>query len=380
MFARRHCASLLVSLTLSPLAAAAQPVIPVAHPHLVAAPVVAGAHRAASTGWTPQQLAAAYGMTWAAGAGSGSTIAIVDAYDAPKAEADLATFSTQSGLPACTTANGCFKKVNQRGNASPLPPADAGWALEIDLDVQWAHAIAPGAKILLVEANSASFTDLVAAEQYANTTSTAQYISNSWGASEFGGESAYDRSFTPVTGKTILFAAGDGGLPAEYPSAAPNVVSVGGTTLVVSGSTIQETVWSGGGGGCSVYESATTTQRTFAQYGQSRCNGKRATTDFAAIADPTTGVRVYYTQPRQTTGSWYQVGGTSLASPVVAAHAADAPVTVTPATIYGSGFQWRDANAAAGKPTNGATCQTGFDLCTGRGAPKQWPASGTVKR
>jgi len=134
-------------------------------------------------------------------------------------------------------------------------------------------------------------------------------------------------------------------------------------------------VWSGGGGGCSQYENATTTQRTFSQYGHSHCNGKRATPDFAALADPATGVRVYYTQPGHSTGTWYQVGGTSLASPIAAALSADAHVTLTPAKIYGTGFQWRDANAAAGQPTNGATCQSGFDLCTGRGAPAHWPAS-----
>src|SRR5256885_12502118 len=108
MFSRRRCAIVLASLALSPVTAAAEPVLPVAHPHLVAAPVVAtGVRSAAATAWTPQQLAAAYGVTWSATVGSGETIAIVDAYDSPKAESDLAKFSQQYGLPACTTANGC---------------------------------------------------------------------------------------------------------------------------------------------------------------------------------------------------------------------------------------------------------------------------------
>jgi subtilase family serine protease len=372
MFARRAFATLLVSLSLTPVAAATETVIPVAHTHLVAAPVVAGARIASATAWTPQQLATAYGISWSTASGSQQTIAIVDAYDASKAESDLAAFSSQYGLPGCTTANGCFKKVNQHGATSPLPAADGGWAMEINLDVQWAHAIAPGAKILLIEANSASFSDLVAAEQYANTTSTAKYISNSWGAGEFGGETAYDHYFTPAAGKTIFVSAGDNGLPAEYPSASPNVVSVGGTNLVISGTTKKETVWSGGGGGCSRYENATTTQKNFSQYGQTHCNGKRSTPDLSALADPATGVRVYFTQAGHTTGAWYQVGGTSLASPMVAALTADAKIALTPAKIYGTALQWRDANAAAGKPTNGATCLTGYDLCTGRGAPTHW--------
>ena len=124
-------------------------------------------------------------------AGAGKTIAIVDAYDDPTAESDLAVFSSQYGLPACTTANGCFKKVNQTGGTS-YPRKDAGWALEISLDVQWAHAIAPGAKILLVEASSNSFANLLAAEDYAKT--HAQYVSNSWGGCEFSGD-RYDSHF-----------------------------------------------------------------------------------------------------------------------------------------------------------------------------------------
>ena len=118
--------------------------------------------------------------------------AIVDAFDDPRAESDLGVFSSQFGLPACTTANGCFSKVDQNGGTN-YPRKDAGWALEISLDVQWAHAIAPGAKILLVEATTNSFANLLAAEDYAKT--HAQYVSNSWGASEFSGETGYDSHF-----------------------------------------------------------------------------------------------------------------------------------------------------------------------------------------
>jgi subtilase family serine protease len=130
-------------------------------------------------GFTPADLRDAYDLP---AANSTATIAIIDAYDDPRAESDLGVYRQRFGLPACTTANGCFKKVNQTGGTR-LPRTNAGWALEISLDIQWAHAIAPGAHILLVEANSNSFANLLAAEDYAKT--HAQYVSNSWGASEF---------------------------------------------------------------------------------------------------------------------------------------------------------------------------------------------------
>ena len=136
------------------------------------------------TGLSPAQIKAAYSFSTSSTAGAGTTIAIVDAYDDPAAESDLNVFSAYYGLPACTTANGCFKKVNQSGGAK-YPRANAGWALEISLDIQWAHAIAPGAKILLVEASSNSFTNLLKAVDYAKA--NADYVSMSWGASEFSG-------------------------------------------------------------------------------------------------------------------------------------------------------------------------------------------------
>ena len=139
----------------------------------------AGGSPAATTapsGLAPSTIKSAYGFSTSPTAGSGKTVAIVDAYDDPTAEADLAVFSSQYGLPACTTTNGCFSKVDQRGGTA-YPRADAGWSLEISLDIQWAHAIAPGAKILLVESDSNSFANLLAAEDYAAV--NAQYVSNS---------------------------------------------------------------------------------------------------------------------------------------------------------------------------------------------------------
>ena len=313
------------------------------------------------TGLSPGTIKSVYGFTTSAAAGAGKTIAIVDAYDDPTAEADLGVFSSQYGLPACTTANGCFAKVNQTGGKS-YPRKDAGWALEISLDVQWAHAIAPGAKILLVEASSNSFANLLAAEDYAKT--HAQYVSNSWGASEFSGESSYDSRFAQ-SGVSFFVSSGDAGLPAEYPSASPNVISVGGTTLQFSGGTFTaETGWSSGGGGCSAYETATSAQSAFNGYGQVGCAGKRATPDVSLDADPASGVSVYDSVRYQGQQGWFTVGGTSASSPMWAGRAAVAGAVVNAAYVYGANITYRDITAG----DNGAQCLFGFDLCSGRGS------------
>jgi subtilase family serine protease len=304
----------------------------------------------------------AYGFPTALTAGSGQTIAIVDAYDLPTAESDLNTFSSQFGLPACTTSNGCFTKVNQTGGTR-YPRYNSGWGLEIALDIEWAHAIAPGAKILLVEASTNSFTNLLAAEDYAKA--HAQYVSNSWGASEFSGENAYDSHFAQ-SGVSFFVSAGDAGLPADYPSASPNVISVGGTTLHfdADGAFTGETGWTGGGGGCSLYENATAAQSGFSGYSQVNCGGKRATPDLSLDADPNSGAAVYDGSRYQGQKGWYQVGGTSLSSPMVAGRAAVTGAVVTSAYVYGNGIAFRDITSG----NNGAPCVVGFDLCTGRGS------------
>jgi subtilase family serine protease len=313
------------------------------------------------TGLSPATIKSVYGYTTSSTAGAGKTIAIVDAYNDPNAESDLATFSSQFGLPACTTANGCFSKVNQTGGAS-YPRTNAGWSLEISLDVQWAHAIAPGAKILLVEASSNSFKNLLAAEDYAK--SHAQYVSNSWGGSESSGENSYDAHFAQP-GVSFFVSAGDAGLPAEYPSSSPNVLSIGGTTLHFSGSTFTgETGWSSGGGGCSAYETATAAQSAFSEYAQSGCGGKRATPDLSLDADPASGVSVYDTVRYQGQSGWFTVGGTSASSPMIAARSAILGTAVNASTVYGSTITYRDVTQG----NNGAPCLTGFDLCTGRGS------------
>jgi subtilase family serine protease len=313
------------------------------------------------TGLSPATIKSVYNFPTGQTAGAGTTIAIVDAYDDPTAENDLAVFSSQYGLPACTTVNGCFSKVDQTGGTS-YPRKDAGWALEISLDVQWAHAIAPGAHILLVEASSNSFANLLAAEDWAST--HAQYVSNSWGASEFSGESSYDSHFAQ-SGVSFFVSSGDAGLPADYPSASPNVISVGGTTLHFSGTTFTgETGWSSGGGGCSQYETATAAQSGFSGYSQVSCAGKRATPDVSLDADPASGVSVYDSTRYQGQQGWWKVGGTSASAPMWAASSAVAGALVNAAYVYGSNITYRDITSG----NNGAPCLAGYDLCSGRGS------------
>lgn len=314
------------------------------------------------TGLSPATIKSAYNFPTSLTAGAGKTIAIVDAYDDPSAEKDLGVFSTQFGLPPCTTANGCFTKVNQTGGTR-YPRSNSGWALEISLDVQWAHAIAPGANILLVEASSNSFTNLLAAEDYARA--HAQYVSNSWGASEFSGETSYDSHFVQ-SGVSFFVAAGDAGLPAEYPSSSPNVISVGGTTLHFdnTGNFASETGWSSGGGGCSAYETATSAQSSFSGYAQASCGGKRATPDVSLDADPASGVSVYDSTKYNGRSGWFTVGGTSASTPMWAARSAVAGVAVDSGYVYGGSITYRDITTG----NNGASCLVGFDLCSGRGS------------
>jgi subtilase family serine protease len=317
---------------------------------------------ASPTGLSPLSIELAYNFSTSPTIGAGTTIAIVDAYDDPKAASDLAVFSSTYGLLACTTSNGCFSKVNQTGGTS-YPKANSGWALEISLDVQWAHAIAPGAKILLVEATSNSFSNLMTAENYAKL--HAQYVSNSWGGAEFSNESSYDGNFVQP-GVSFFVAAGDSGLPAEYPSVSPNVISVGGTTLAFNpdGSLQSETGWSYSGGGCSTYETANPVQAAFGQYSQVNCSGRRATPDVSLDANPSSGVSVYDTVRYQGQSGWFTVGGTSASTPVWAARSADAGTVVNASFVYGSNITFRDVTTG----NNGAPCMVGYDLVTGRGS------------
>ena len=318
-------------------------------------------------GLTPDQIRGAYNWPTSPTAGAGHTIAIVDARDNPVIEADLAVFDNQYGLPACTTADGCFRKVDSNGGNN-YPSYNGGWAFEIAIDVEWAHTIAPGARILLVEAKTSNTPDLMAAEDYARQHS--QYVSNSWVTHEFKGEANDDNHFVQP-GVSFFAGSGDSFIqfayPTAYPSASPNVVSVGGTQLNFNpdGTLLSETGWSGGGGGCSSYEAANQAQATFAYYPQVGCNGSRATPDVAADSSSASPVSVYDSNPcGNDCGPWFAAFGTSVATPLWAARAADAGIVVNAATIYSSMITYRDITGGG----NGAPCLAHYNLCAGRGS------------
>jgi len=261
-------------------------------------------------GFYPSDITSAYGITPSMGGGSGVTIAIIDAYDSPNAEADLAVFSNQFGLPACSTANGCFTKVNE-GGGTALPNRNTGWELEINLDVQWVHAVAPYAHILLVEASSANLGDLLAAVNTAKQ--KASVVSMSWGATESRSDTA-DDSVLVQDGVIFLASSGDTAAEVLWPASSPNVIAVGGTNLAASGghlaTPIVETAWSGAGGGCSLYEAQPAAQNTFVP---SSCPN-RGVPDVAADAGPNSAVAVYISLQ----GGWYSAYGTSLAVQIFA--------------------------------------------------------------
>jgi subtilase family serine protease len=318
---------------------------------------------AAPSGYGPVQFRTGYGLT--ASGTSSTTIAVVDAYDDPTIENDLGVYSAQFGLPKCTTANGCFKKVNQTGGTS-YPAKNAGWALEISLDVQIAHAICPNCKILLVEARSNSFADLLTAEDYA--IAHAKVASNSWGGGEFSGEIGYDTHFNHV-GHPITFSSGDGGYHVEYPASSQYVTAVGGTTLNLNSNNTykMETVWKGTGSGCSAYEPKPTWQKDACP--------RRTVVDVAADANPSTGAAVYDSFGDNGRSGWFQVGGTSLSSPIVAAVyalAGNAANTVDGSYSYSHTSSLHDVTTGSNGSCGSYLCaaRAGYDGPTGNGTPK----------
>jgi subtilase family serine protease len=317
------------------------------------------------SGYGPVQFRTGYGLTVTGS--SSTTIAIVDAYDDPNIESDLGVYSTHYSLPKCTAANGCLKKVNQTGGTS-YPRKDSGWALEISLDVQIAHAICPNCKILLVEATSNSFSDLLKAEDYA--VAHARIVSNSWGGREFSGELSYDSHFNHL-GHPITFSSGDSGYGVEYPASSQYVTAVGGTTLSLNSNNTykSETVWSGTGSGCSAYEPKPTWQK------DAGCV-RRTAVDVAADANPSTGAAVYDSLGYSGRSGWFQVGGTSLSSPLVAgvyALAGNASSTVDGSYPYSHKLYLHDVTSGSNGNCGGSylcTAKTGYDGPTGNGTPK----------
>jgi hypothetical protein len=334
-----------------------------AHLHPLGLPAVrqpdAPSPAAGGFGLRPQDLHTAYSLPTSAV--SAQTIAIVDAYNDPAAEADLRAYSEQFSLPACTSENGCFKQVNQKGETGNLPfpksvaeleaasagtaaevesaEEASGWGLEISLDIETAHAVCQSCHILLIEANAPVDAYLEAAERTAETLG-ANEISNSWGGPEEG-ETPKSEASGPFDhpGTVITASAGDNGYrdwdssfpgPVEFPAASPHVVAVGGTRLKINeeGKWVSESVWNGlgaGGGGCSTVFPAPSWQLSLSDWAAVGCNeDTRAVADVAADADPYTGVAVYDSStPECETATepvlhWCTLGGTSLASPIVA--------------------------------------------------------------
>jgi subtilase family serine protease len=270
--------------------------------------------RATPSGLGPAQLQGAYGVAGAHPTGT-PVIAIVDAYGYKNAESDLAVYRQQFGLGECSTANGCFKKVNQNGVQGNYPREDTGWAQESALDLDMASAMCPDCKIVLVEAASNSFANLTAAVNYAKTIPNVRAISNSYGATDSSGTATYDSTYS-ANNIAVTVSSGDSGYGAEYPASAPGAVAVGGTSLIVSSgnSRASETVWNGAGSGCSLNHPKPTWQanNTFAA-----CGG-RMEADVSAVADPNTGVAVYGPTSRRTSG-WMVFGGTSASAPIIGA-------------------------------------------------------------
>lgn len=273
-----------------------------------------------SAPYGPTQIRTAYNLLPYTGSAN-QTVAIIDAYSDPNLASDLAVYRSTWGLPACTTASGCLRIVNQTGGTT-LPAADYGWGLEESLDVDMVSAICQNCHILVVEANSASFADLGTAANEAVTLGAKQE-SNSYGAAEFSGEASYCSAYYQHTYVAVTVSTGD--TPGtEFPSVCPYVTAVGGTTLPSSGA---ETPWTSAGGGCSPY-----IPKPSWETGITGC-GNRAAADVSAVADPNTGVYVYDTYVYS---GWYEVGGTSASSPIIAsvyALAGNAGSTTYPVTL-----------------------------------------------
>jgi subtilase family serine protease len=262
--------------------------------------------RGTPAGYGPRDLQDAYALP-SSSTGFGLTVAVVDAFDYPSAESDLAIYRAQYGLPACTTANGCFRKVDEHGGTS-YPAADPGWSQEAALDIDMVSAICPNCRILLMEATQPSVVDLGTAVNTAVSLG-AVAVSNSYGGPENAAETGVDGYFNH-RGVAITVSSGDSGYGVEYPASSRYVTAVGGTSLIRSttGRGWTESAWKGASSGCSAYESKPSWQT------DSGCT-RRAVTDVAAVADPATGVAVY---DSYRTNGWQVFGGTSVSAPIIA--------------------------------------------------------------
>lgn len=296
--------------------------------------------------------------------GSGQTIAIVDAFDTPNAEADLAVYRETNGLPACTTANGCFKKVNQ-GGGPVMPPPDAGWSAEASLDLDMASAACPRCNLMLVEATDNTDLNLALTVDEA-VALHANVVSNSYGGPEYDGETT-DAVHYDHPGVPIIASSGDSGFGVSFPAAYGSVVAVGGTTLyrTSAGRRWAESAWKGAGSGCSAYVAKPRWQK------DTLCD-KRTVADVAAVADPNTPVAVYDTYGWP---GWIAVGGTSAGSPLIAGMyglAGNASAVVPGSYLYSHSRYLYDTVGGSNGFCGGSylcTAVKGYDGPTGLGSP-----------
>ncbi|MFL5588564.1 MAG: peptidase S8 [Ktedonobacteraceae bacterium] len=324
----------------------------------------AGLTPSAPGGYGPSDLQSAYKLP-SATAGSGQTVAIVDAFNDPKAESDLGVYRSTFGLSPCTTANGCFRKVNQSGGTT-YPPSDIGWSQEISLDLDMVSAICPKCHILLVEANDNSFNNLGKAVNEA-VKLQANEVSNSYGGSEFSSETSF-ASFYNHPGHVITASSGDSSYGSQIPAAFNTVTSVGGTTLKRASDARgwSEQVWSGTGSGCSGFIPKPGWQS------DTGCN-HRALNDVSADANPSTGVAVYDTFHES---GWLVFGGTSVSSPIIAsvyALAGNAGSVTYGSYSYSHRTGLFDVTSGSNGSCGGSylcKAKVGYDGPTGLGTPK----------
>ncbi|HKN94051.1 MAG TPA: S53 family peptidase [Thermoleophilaceae bacterium] len=332
------------------------------------------ANAAPAGGYGASDIQSAYALP-SSTAGAGQTVAIVDAYDDPTAEADMGTYRSTYGLPACTTANGCFKKVNQSGVQGSYPSNNQGWGLEISLDLDMVSAACPQCHILLVEASSNANANLYAAEDTAARLGATE-ISNSYGGAESSSDPNTNAHFNHP-GIAITVSSGDSGYGVEYPASSPFVTAVGGTTLGRASNTRgwSETAWSGAGSGCSAYEAKQSWQT------DTGC-AHRTVADVSAVADPNSGVNVYdsnCSRLNQLFGNcfngWGVVGGTSASSPIIAsvyALAGNASSVTYGSYPYSHTSALNDVTSGSNgncSPAYLCTAGPGFDGPTGLGTP-----------
>jgi subtilase family serine protease len=341
------------------------------------------------SGLFPSQVKKAYNLPVTGGKG---TIAIIAAYNHPNIASDLLAFDKTFGLASCTTLNGCLEIHPMSTTAKD----DTGWSMETALDTEWSHAIAPKAKILVVEAASDSGTNLLKAVDYARGRSDVVSVSMSWGGNEFASETSLDSHYISSSPVAFFASSGDDGTGASWPAASPNVISVGGTSLSINsnGTLSSEKAWAGSGGGVSAYEGEPAYQTI---YSIPRAGGKRAIPDVAFAADPNYGFSVYHapdtssikTSSSGTSGAaaksyliaknWYVVGGTSAGAPQWAAiadlaYASKDPVSLAKLYADKAGSTYAKFFRDITSGTNGTcwyfcTARKHYDYVTGLGSP-----------